>query len=318
MTMIKSIIQKNGFIILDGALATELEKSGCDLNHRLWSAKILAEDPDMIKHVHQLYFEAGADCTITSSYQAVPDGFLQAGFSPEAANKLIQLTFSLAVDARDAFWESYSGTDRPKPFVAASIGPYGAYLADGSEYRGGYGLTKEELMAFHRPRIDLLIRAGADFFACETLPSLLEAEALASLLADYPGVRAWFSFSCKDGAHISDGTPIETCAAMLDKADAAEAVGINCTPIVYAEELIRRIRQTTAKPVVVYPNSGEEYDASTNQWYGDSSVASFQERAEAWIDRGAGLIGGCCRTGPDEIRQLEALRRRQQSETNRP
>ncbi|WP_444684820.1 homocysteine S-methyltransferase [Alkalicoccus luteus] len=306
--MIKSIIQKNGFVILDGALATELEKAGCDLNHRLWSAKILAEDPDRIKRVHQLYFEAGADCAITSSYQAVPDGFLQAGFSSETAKSLIQLTFSLAVNARDSFWESYSGTDRPKPFVAASIGPYGAYLADGSEYRGGYSLTKEELIAFHRPRVELLVEAGADFFACETLPSLLEAEALVDLLTEYPGVSAWFSFSCKDGAHISDGTPIESCAAMLDHADVAAAVGINCTPLHYAEELVQRLSSKTDKPVIVYPNSGEIYDASTNQWHGDSSVDSFQAHAETWADHGAGLIGGCCRTGPDEIRQLTALR----------
>ena len=171
MNIIASILDHQPALIIDGALATELERRGYDLKDELWSAKILIEQPQAIKQLHYDYFKAGADCVITASYQATVEGFMKKGLNEEQAIDLIKKAVRLAIEARDEFWSDQANRrGRLKPFVAASVGPYGAFLADGSEYRGNYGLTEKELMDFHRPRMKALIEAGADMLACETIP----------------------------------------------------------------------------------------------------------------------------------------------------
>jgi len=183
MNPIQNILDTYSLMILDGSFATELERRGCDLNDPLWSAKVLLENPEIIGKVHTDYFKAGADCVITASYQATYEGFEKRGLSRKEAEKLIQLSVRIAAEARDSFWENYGNIKkRPKPLVAASVGPYGAFLADGSEYRGNYGLTIENLMDFHRNRMKAQIEAGPDILACETILCLDEAKALSYLL----------------------------------------------------------------------------------------------------------------------------------------
>lgn len=194
---IEAILEGHSVMILDGALATELESHGCDLDDPLWSARVLLENPEVIYQVHSDYFRAGADCAITASYQATVEGFALRGIQEKEALDLIRKTVLLARKARDEFWKEEYQTIRPKPLVAASVGPYGAYLADGSEYVGNYGVSDETLAAFHRSRISALVEAGADILAFETIPSLQEAKVLHSLLKDYPEVYAWLSFSLK-------------------------------------------------------------------------------------------------------------------------
>lgn len=310
MNPIENILQKFPLLILDGAMATELERHGCDLNDSLWSAKILMENPDLIKQVHMDYFTAGADCAITASYQATIEGFVKNGLSEAEALNLIQASVRVAVQARDEFWGiAENRLNRPKPLVAASVGPYGAFLADGSEYRGDYQLTEEELMDFHRPRMKALIDAGADILACETIPCLQEARAIVRLLEGFPGAYAWISFSAKDELHISDGTPIAACADWLDKHEQVAAVGINCTPPQYTQALIKEMQSHTAKPIVVYPNSGEQYDANAKAWHGTSSGETYGCSAHSWYESGARLIGGCCRTKPEDIKAIAAWAR---------
>lgn len=305
MNPIEHILKDFPVMILDGALSTELEHRGCNINDPLWSAKILLDDPDLIAQVHTDYFMAGADCAITSSYQATIEGFVKQGHSEQEAVRLIQESVQLAVQARDIFWESVQDkSQRPKPLVAASVGPYGAFLADGSEYRGDYGLTEEELMQFHRPRMKLLLEAGADILACETIPCLLEAQAIVRLLEEFHGAYAWISFSAKDGLHLNHGEPVADCADWLDKHEQVAAVGVNCTSPEYISSLISQIRSHTSKPVIVYPNSGEQYDAKTRHWEGASSHESFGYSAKDWYDQGARLIGGCCRTTPADIQAI--------------
>ena len=310
MNPIASILWDYPLIVLDGALATELERRGCDLRDPLWSAKVLLEAPELIRQLHLDYLLAGADGVITASYQASVEGFTRRGLASSEALALIQRSVYLAREARDAFWaDPAHRVSRPHPFVAASVGPYGAILADGSEYRGDYGLDEAALIEFHRPRLAALLAAEPDILACETLPCLLEAQALVRLLAEFPEASAWISFSARDGAHTCHGEQMTDCAAALDACPQVAAIGVNCTAPQYIPALIDAIRAATNKPIVVYPNSGESYDTTHHCWQGIGTVAAFAEQAREWAVHGAQIIGGCCRTGPEHIRALAAWTR---------
>jgi homocysteine S-methyltransferase len=310
MDPIASILDRYPALVIDGALATELERRGCDLKDDLWSARILLEQPEVIKQVHLDYFHAGADCAITASYQATIKGFEKRGLSEREAIALIQKSVQLAKEARDEFWaDPVNRTGRAKPFVAASVGPYGAFLADGSEYRGNYGLSKQELMDFHRPRMRALIEAGADLLACETIPCLIEAQAIARLLKEFPDNTAWFSFTARDEKHISEGQGFADCVKQLEDHPQVAAIGINCTSPNFISSLIHEAKQVTEKPILVYPNSGETYNAEKNDWNGDRVIDSFGEQAREWYSAGARLIGGCCRTTPEDIRVIASWAR---------
>lgn len=307
MNPIDYLLSQQRIGIIDGAMATELEAHGCDLNDALWSAKVLLEQPELIRFVHLDYFNAGADIAITASYQATVEGFAKRGLSRAHALDLIKKSVKLAQDARDEFWSKEENrNDRSRPLIAGSVGPYGAYLADGSEYRGDYTLNEDELIAFHRPRIEALTASGVDLLACETIPCGIEARALIRLLAEFPGMTAWFTFTAKNGEHVSNGERVADVAAFLDQQSQAAAVGINCTSPLYIPELIREIKKSTNKPVIVYPNSGEVYDPATNAWHGETSCDSFGIQSKDWFKAGARLIGGCCRTTPGHIREIKA------------
>lgn len=307
MNPVEKILKDFPVMILDGAMATELEGYGCNLNDSLWSAKVLMEDPELIKRVHFDYFIAGADCAITASYQATVAGYMERGLNEVEAIELIKKSVQIAIEARDEFWENPENqVDRPKPLIAASIGPYGAFLADGSEYRGDYTVTEDELVEFHRTRMKALVEAGAEILACETIPCLMEAKAIVTLLKEFPGVYAWISFSAKDELHISNGDTISECAKWLDEHEQIAAVGINCTPPSYIPSLINEIHKHTPKPVIVYPNSGEEYNAEDKTWKEASSGESYGCSTQRWYETGAKLIGGCCRTNPGDIKAIAA------------
>ncbi|HEX5138514.1 MAG TPA: homocysteine S-methyltransferase [Planctomycetota bacterium] len=277
----ETLLAEQGVVVLDGGLATELEATGHDLSDELWSARLLRDDPDAIRAVHRAYVEAGADCVITASYQATLERL------PADA---LRLSVRLAREAAPRI-------------VAASVGPYGAARADGSEYTGAYDLDEGGLRGQHAGKLDVLAESGADLLACETIPSFPEARALASLLGGRP---AWFSFTCRDGERISDGTPIELCARHLDAFEEVVAIGVNCTPPRFVESLVRRIRTATKKPIVAYPNSGEHWDAARRRWTGTRDPGEFAKMALRWRDAGATILGGCCRTGPAHIRALRA------------
>ena len=305
MNPITSILDSYPVLVIDGALATELERRGYDLKDELWSAKILLEQPEAIQQLHYDYFKAGADCAITASYQASVEGFMKRGLDEQDALALIQKSVQLAKAARDEFWaDEANRPGRPKPFIAASVGPYGAYLAHGEEYIGNYGLTKKELMDFHRSRMKVLVEAGADLLACETIPSLLEAQALAALLKEFPNASAWISFSARDEKHICEGQRFAECVKLLEGNPQIAAIGINCTSPKYIPKLIGAARKVTGKPLLTYPNSGETYDPDKMDWNNDPIAEAFGEQAREWQAAGAQLIGGCCRTTPEDIRVI--------------
>jgi len=297
------ILNRQGFVMLDGALATELERHGADLDHDLWSAKILLESPELIRQVSERYLLAGADIIASASYQASFEGFEKCGIDRDRAASLMQLSIDLAVLARESFWaRKENRKSRIRPLVAASIGPYGASLADGSEYSGDYGLGKEQLKAFHRPRLKVLAKTDADLLMLETIPSRLEAEALVELLTEFPGQAAILSFSCKDGEHICHGERFADCAEMAADSEQVQAVGINCTAPAHLNSLLGSVKGLN-KPLAVYPNSGEKWVASEHRWCGQAGDGLT---ATEWYDAGARLIGGCCRTTPADIQRMRA------------
>jgi len=302
---IEPFLEQSGILIVDGGLATELEARGHYLSDELWSARLLLDDPDAIRQVHYDYLTAGADCVISATYQATIEGFKRRGLAGDQAEALLREAINLAVAVRDEFWSIPENREqRLKPIVAASIGPYGAALADGSEYRGEYDLNGPELYDFHRPRWDLLSNTQADILACETIPSFPEAKALSRLIDETPNIFAWVSFSCKDEKHISDGTPLAECIALFDSVKNVAAVGINCTAPRFIPMLIEEASRVTNKPIIVYPNSGESYDAKQKIWSGESEPVDFAQASESWCHSGAQLIGGCCRTTPNHIKQI--------------
>lgn len=296
-------------IVTDGGLATALEAAGHRLDTRLWSAEFLASNPEAIRAVHRDYLAAGADCISTASYQASFAGFRERGFDEADAMGFLELSVALAVEARDEFWaEDANRRGRLRPLVAASVGPYGAYLADGSEYDGRYGVGAGALDDFHRRRFRIFADSAADLVLCETIPSWLEVEVLLDILAETPPARAWMSFCCRDGARLWDGTPVEDAARLCEEAERVVAVGVNCVAPAHVAELLERIRARTRLPVIVYPNSGEVYAAGTGTWswpaHGTGEAPDFGRGARDWVARGAAGVGGCCRVGPAGIRAL--------------
>jgi homocysteine S-methyltransferase len=295
-------LEGQGVIILDGAMATELERRGAELRDALWSAKVLLEDPALIRQTHYDYFVAGADVATSASYQATFEGFARRGLAHDEAARLMRLSVELAMEARDEFWEEATHRHgRLKPLVAASVGPYGAYLTGGAEYTGDYGLSLQELIDFHAPRLKVLVGSGADLLACETIPSLLEVEALARLLENYPDVHAWLSCSCKDGVHLCHGEPLRDVVQIANGCEQVVAVGVNCTAPRWVEPLLQSVQPVANKPLLAYPNRGEAWDAAAMCWVEGSGVEEFGDSARRWYAAGARLIGGCCRTTPADI-----------------
>jgi len=305
---IRPFLEQQGVLVVDGGLATELEVRGYDLSDELWSARLLQDDPEAIQELHLDYLRAGADVIISASYQATVPGFMGRGLTETEAQGLIRRSVALTRKAVGAFWsEEEKRRGRLRPLVAASVGPYGAYLADGSEYTGDYGLDEEALLAFHRERWHILVGGGPDLMACETIPSAVEARALARLLPETPEMPAWFSFSCRDGRHLNDGTPFVESVRRLDGLPQVVAVGVNCTAPRYIAELAAAAQAVTEKPVIVYPNSGERYEVRTKVWRGESMPDDFAQQSHRWKTAGARLIGGCCRTGPQHIKEIRRM-----------
>jgi homocysteine S-methyltransferase len=285
----------DGVLVLDGGLSNQLEAQGCDLSDALWSARLLTDGPEQIEAAHTAYVRAGARVLLTSSYQATFEGFARRGVERAEAERLLVRSVELAREAA-----SGAGAE---VWVAASVGPYGAMLADGSEYRGRYGLSVRELERFHRPRIEVLAGAGPDVLALETVPDADEAEALLRAVAGC-GVPVWLSYTI-DGGRTRAGQEQAEAFAVAAGNDQVVAVGVNCCDPADAEEAVATAVAVTGKPAVVYPNSGERWDAEARGWRGD--VAFDPALATAWTAAGARLVGGCCRVGPATIAALSAL-----------
>ncbi|XP_019180104.1 PREDICTED: homocysteine S-methyltransferase 1 isoform X1 [Ipomoea nil] len=314
--LLQDLIDKSGgCAVVDGGFATQLERHGASINDPLWSALCLIKDPHLIKRVHLEYLEAGADVLVTSSYQATLPGFLSRGFSLAEAESLLKNSVQLAIEARDKFWDSVKRNGKQRynrALVAASIGSYGAYLADGSEYSGKYGpdVSLDKLKDFHRRRLQVLVGAGPDLLAFETIPNKLEAQACVELLEEENvEIPSWICFSCVDGENAPSGESFEDCLNIINKSHRVGAVGLNCAPPQFVLSLIQKFKQMTGKAIVVYPNSGEIWDGIAKQWLHSKCFDDdkFELFAPLWREAGANLIGGCCRTTPSTIQAISRV-----------
>ncbi len=304
----------DGVLILDGALATELEKRGCNLNHSLWSAAILDQHPDLIGDVHRAYLDAGADCITTASYQASIPGFRAARFTQEKSEALYRLSIRLAYAARNSFCQDrgIASDSLEAPLVAISIGPYGAFLADGSEYRGRYQVSEDELARFHEDRIALAIdelqqHTDRPLLAFETIPSLPEALTLLQKLALHPSTEAWLSFSCATRSETCEGQAISHCMPALDFSNQLVAIGINCIGPELLGELIPQFAVSN-RPVIAYPNAGGIYDPISKEWQKNDVLSNTAHTFDQWASAGATVLGGCCGSSPEWITELVAWR----------
>jgi S-methylmethionine-dependent homocysteine/selenocysteine methylase len=303
-----------GPVVLDGGMSNQLEAAGHDLSDELWSARLLADEPGAITQAHAAYFAAGAQVAITDSYQATFEGFGRKGFGREQAARLLRRSVELARQAGDGRASFSDGRGSQDPdlsvsdgqlaprWVAASVGPYGAMLADGSEYRGRYGLSVGQLERFHRRRIEALADAAPDVLALETIPDTDEAEALLRIVGSL-GVPAWLSYTVA-GDRTRAGQPLAEAFALAAQVDSVIAVGVNCCAPSEVGPAVELAAATTGKPVVVYPNSGEAWDASARAWQGPNTFDTGLVRS--WVAAGARLVGGCCRVGPAGIAAIRA------------
>jgi homocysteine S-methyltransferase len=278
--------------LLDGGFSTALEELGNTLNTTLWSGELLKSHPDQVRAAHQLFVDAGAQVLISSSYQITYPGCIAQGWTKEEVDTAIIASTQLA---------RFPGVK-----VAASVGPYGAYLADGSEYRGNYGLSKEELKDFHRDRLRALIATQPDLLAVETIPELTEALAIIELIDEInPAMPFWVSFSCKSESELSSGEMFADAVALVNSAKSAVAVGINCTKPSFIEPLLKSAKSVI--PYVVYPNSGREWDPIEKKWLEPVASSFDTSDIQTWKSLGAKLIGGCCGVSPKDISELKEL-----------
>lgn len=284
----------SGVRAIDGGLAGELEVRGHDLSDNLWSARLLRDDPGSIQEVHENYVQVGAGVLISASYQASRMGFVQVGLEPASADDLLRESVRLARAA--------SQTSTKKVWVAASVGPYGAVLGGGQEYVGNYGKSRQELAEFHRERIEVLAQENPDVLACETIPDLLEVEALLEVLADFSHIPAWISMSCKNASLTCAGQPIKELKHLVSALPNIAAIGINCTMPEHVTSLLTQLQGN--KPLVVYPNAGRVWDGNARQWIGEGMTTIPHSAISEWVNVGASLIGGCCGLGPTAIADL--------------
>ena len=291
----------NHTVVLDGAMSTPLERLGADTNNDLWTAKALIDNEELVYEVHKMYFEAGADLIITDTYQANVQAFEKVGYSEKEARNLIKKAVKIAQKARDDY-ENRTGKHN---YIAGTIGPYGAYLANGSEYRGDYELSAEEYQQFHLPRIEELVNAGVDILAIETQPKLDEVLAILELLKEkYPQQKVYVSYTLSDDDTISDGTPLPRAIHALEDYSQVIAVGINCVKLELVEPALKNMKEITDKNLIVYPNSSAVYDPKSKTWSQPKTSATFEELIPNWYEAGARIIGGCCTTGPKEIKAV--------------
>jgi len=290
-----------GVHVIDGGLASELEYRGARIDGPLWSAHVLEDEPEILLAVHRAYIEAGAECIATCSYQVSRMGYAEVGLPPGRADAALLRSVELAGRAAAEY------PDR-RVLIAGSLGPYGAALHNGGEYHGNYDCSFDDLVRFHRERIEVFARATGmqrpDLLAFETFPSLEEVRAVGDALAPYPELQAWFSFSCRDEKHVSHGELVADCAELVATFPQTIAVGVNCVPPMWVPSLIAELRKGSGKGVIVYPNSGEGWDAAARRWMGVSDPGDFGAKALEWFAAGAQIVGGCCRTRSEHISEV--------------
>lgn len=283
------------FHLIDGGLSTELTRLGADLSGELWTGRVLLEDASLVEQAHRNFAEAGATVVISSSYQLSRQGFEEIGLT--ASDARTALLNSVAVARR-----AVAGTQAK---VAASVGPFGAVLHDGSEYRGDYEVDQAFLEHFHAERLAVLLEAEPDYLAVETIPNVVEARALAKVLSEVK-IPTWVSFTAATEADLWSGEPIAEAAAAVAQLENLIAIGVNCVAPDLVAGLLRNIGTVTDSPKIAYPNGGRVWDSALGEWSGQAPRPLIEYLPE-WLDAGAAWIGGCCETSSTDIHTLASV-----------
>jgi S-methylmethionine-dependent homocysteine/selenocysteine methylase len=309
---VEHVYEPSTMRLIDGGLSTQLSRLGAHFDDPLWTGRTLLDDPRLVEQAHRDYVNAGATAVIAASYQLSRRGFVESGLTVADADRALKEAVAVA---RRAVRDAHAGGGA-RAIVAASVGPFGAITHDGAEFRGHYGLTRNELTAFHRERLDVLVAAGPDLLAIETIPDLFEAQVLSGLLESYPSIPKWFSFTCADEMRLRAGPAIEVAVAAIAGTPGLVAVGVNCVEPTLVARLARRIRSVTDIPVIAYPNRGGPWDAAAGRWLG-ARTESFADWLPEWREAGVAIVGGCCGTDASDIAKLRDALADEQSERSR-
>ena len=300
----EDIISKLNFpLALDGGLSNILSSYGLKFDKKLWTAGFLITNPEAVEKVHLDYLKAGAQCISTASYQATIEGFMASGLTEEKSEQLIKFSVTLAENARNQFLQTRTKKGANLPLIAASLGPYGAFLADGSEYTGLYNSSRTDLFHFHKRRFELMLETPADIIAFETIPNKSEVEVICDLSTN-SNKPLWISFSCKDSNYLHDGSSLDEVVSMVNNFPSIFAIGANCYTPSLTSDLIKNFKTLTSKKIIVYPNSGEQYDPIEKVWKPGTGLNHIESAIESWIDLGADMVGGCCQLGTDFITRV--------------
>jgi len=290
---------RDPFTVIDGGLSTALELLGADMSGPLWTAQTVIDDPALLERAHRSFVEAGADIIATASYQCGTKQLEAIGMSAKEARDVLALTTMIARRAVE-------GTSVA---VAASVGPFGASLANGSEYTGRYGVERQVVEDYHREKLAILVDSGADLIAIETIPLADEALLIAEILEDLGAPPAWFSFGFTDETQTYGLDAVDKAVLSIAGYAVLVAIGMNCTHPRFVDSLLASMSELVSGiPLIVYPNHGREWDAVARCWIGDSISISSVETVKRWVDLGARLIGGCCGVDPLGITDLVAAR----------
>lgn len=351
--LIADVLQNSKKVILiDGGLGTELEQRKVNINSLLWSSVALVEAADDVTKLHYDYYHSGANVGITCSYQCSEDS-LKASDKEKYSSKESRL---------QVYKESVEVCKRAKimrmadakaiellvsPEIAGSIGPFGSFLNDGSEFTGGYERSEDEYQAFHEEKLDFFMNGTeeVDYLQLETMPNFEEIKALLMLIKRKNSERKEtqgksekrfiLSLSIRNEEQLADGTPLKAVVKYLHdvgylskdpKTTPLMAVGANCLKLKYSVKFVENLTnymnelQIYGFPISIYPNSGEIYDGIKKNWIFDQSnekyyttnvngekVCDWKILLDAWIASGAKIIGGCCRVGVRDIVEMNKV-----------
>ena len=211
-------------------------------------------------------------------------------------------------------------------YIAGSVGCFGASLGNRAEYTGDYKCesfpespTAEQLADFHAHKVHALLVAGIDFLAFETVPNLLEAEAIVLLLNTFkPKVKVWVTFGCQNGQQLNSGESFAEAIRICEACEYITYVGVNCTSPHFITPLLTIASQNSSKELVTYPNSGGDPGLCTHanvfdQLCENTCHEKFDLKAEIskWVKLGVKCLGGCCDTTPEQITSLANYVRQQ-------
>lgn len=320
-------------LVLDGALGTQLESiipNDSEIqpkNDPLWSTKVLMTQPKLIERIHYQYLQSGSDIIMTSTYQASCAGLIKYAnsYTDEVAH-VWERSVDMANNAirRHKLENNTKPIRNRDPIICGSVGPYGAFLANGAEYTGEYGMiSNEELEKHHFKLLQFLIlHPDVKLIAIETIPNFREFKVLVNLLTKLlslhgPNQKFYLSINVRNESEMCDGTPVEKVMNYLNFKMKTMgilqrnifAIGYNCVDYHLVTSLIDNLTMFNEFhiPMIVYPNLGYVYSTKHEEYIAYQDTNELELMILDWLKRGVKIIGGCCGSGPQEIEKISEV-----------